>query len=99
MARNRWSLRDLYRTLVLRVTNPLLDAHDALDGAVRAAYGMRPKEDPLAFLLGLSREVAAKEKKGEALAALGLSPCVTDPAAPTAKDCVQPANHACDFLS
>ena len=51
MAANGWSLRDLYRTLETPGANRLRDAHAALDSAVRAAYGMKATEDPLAFLL------------------------------------------------
>lgn len=90
IAVNGWSLRDLYRTRDLPGANPLRDAHDALDAAVRAAYGIKPKEDPLAFLLALNHEVAAREKKGEPVVAPGLPPCVTDPAALVTEDCVQP---------
>lgn len=49
--------RDLYRTLELPGENPLKAAHEALDSAVRAAYGMRPEEDPLTFLLALNGEL------------------------------------------
>jgi hypothetical protein len=80
MADNRWSLRDLYRTLDLPGKNPLRDAHNALDDAVRAAYGIAPKEEPLAFLLGLNLALAAKEARGEPVAGPGLPACVTDPA-------------------
>jgi len=69
------SPRVLYRTLELPDKNPLRDAHDA---AVRAAYGMKPNDDPLAFLLALNQQVAAREAAGEAVVAPGLPPCVTD---------------------
>ena len=55
MTENQWSLRDLYRTLDLPGKNPLRDAQNALDVAVRAAYGMKAKADPLAFLLALNQ--------------------------------------------
>ena len=58
MAANGWSLRDLYRTLETPGTNRLRDAHAALDSAVRAAYGMKEKEDTLAFLLRLNLDLA-----------------------------------------
>ena len=41
MTENEWSLRDLYRSLDLPGKNPLRDAHQQLDAAVRAAYGMK----------------------------------------------------------
>lgn len=45
-------------------------------GAVRAAYGMKAKVDPLAFLFVLNHAVAAKEQKGKPVTAPGLPPCV-----------------------
>ncbi|OLE09436.1 MAG: hypothetical protein AUI36_41635 [Cyanobacteria bacterium 13_1_40CM_2_61_4] len=90
MAVNGWSLRDLYRTLELPGQNPLRDAHQELDAAVRAAYGMKPNEDPLAFLLALNHAVAEREKKGEPVVGPGLPPCVRDLAPLLTDDCVQP---------
>ena len=89
MAKTTWSLRDLYRTLDLPGKNPLRDAQDALDAAVRAAYGMKPKDDPLAFLLALNQAVAAREAAGEPVVAPGLPPCVTEAAAFITEDCVR----------
>ncbi len=88
-AKGPCSLRDLYRTLELPGKNPLRDAQDALDAAVRAAYGMKPKDDPLAFLLALNQDVAAREAAGESVVAPGLPPCVTDPASFVTEDCVR----------
>lgn len=51
---------DPYRTLELPGKNPHRGAHAALDAAVRAAYGMKAKDDPLAFLLALNKEVVAR---------------------------------------
>ena len=64
MADNKWSLRDLYRTLETPGLNPLRDLHDALDEAVRAAYGMKPKADVLAFLLDLNPPTRSRRKSG-----------------------------------
>jgi hypothetical protein len=89
MAENQWSLRDLYRTLDLPGKNPLRDAQDRLDAAVREAYGMKPKQEPLAFLLALNGEVAASEEAGEAVTAPGLPPCVSDPAPFITGDCIR----------
>jgi hypothetical protein len=91
MADNGWSLRDLYRTLELPGKNPLRDAQQQLDIAVRAAYGMNAKEDPLAFLLSLNKAVAGREAQGQPVTAPGLPPCVTDPAPFVTTDCVPPA--------
>jgi hypothetical protein len=90
MAENNWSLRDLYRTLDLPGKNPLRDMQDALDEAVRSAYGMKAKADPLTFLLDLNHQVAAAEKAGTAIIGPGLPPCVPEPADFITTDCVQP---------
>ena len=60
-----------------------------LDAAVRAAYGIKPKADPLSFLLALNKEVAAREAAGESVVAPGLPPCVTDPGLFITEDCVR----------
>ncbi len=72
MRDNDWSLRDLYKSLETPGENRLRDAHAALDAAVRAAYGMKPDEDILAFLLKLNLELADKESKGEPITPPGL---------------------------
>ncbi|MEJ7841797.1 MAG: type IIL restriction-modification enzyme MmeI [Rubrobacter sp.] len=76
MRESGWSFRELYRTLDLPGANPLKVAHDALDSAVRDAYGMGPKEDPLTFLLALNSELAAREANGESIVGPGLPPSV-----------------------
>lgn len=50
MTDNQWSLRELYRTLELPGDNLLRQAQVELDTAVRKAYGMKAKEDPLQFV-------------------------------------------------
>ena len=55
---------------------------------MRAAYGMKPKDDPLAFLLALNQAVAAREAAGEPVVAPGLPPCVTDAADFVTTDCI-----------
>jgi hypothetical protein len=72
MRANGWSLRELYKSLETPGENRLRDAHAALDTAVRAAYGMKPGEDILAFLLKLNLELADKEAKGESITPPGL---------------------------
>lgn len=74
MAENNWSLRELYRTLDTPGKNPLRDAQDSLDAAVRAAYGMKPKDDPLAFLLALNGELAECEASMKPVTGPGLPP-------------------------
>jgi hypothetical protein len=90
MAANNWSLRELYRSLELPGKNPLRDAHDELNDAVRAAYGMKSKEDPLSFLLALNATAAEREARGEAVTAPGLPPCVLDASPFLTTDCIQP---------
>jgi SAM-dependent methyltransferase len=89
MAENNWSLRDLYRTLDLPGKNPLRDAHAELDAAVRLAYGMKAKADPLAFLLDLNHAVAQREADGQPITAPGLPPNVPNQEEFTTADCVQ----------
>ncbi len=89
MAEHTWSLRDLYRTLDLPGQNPLRDAHEQLDAAVRAAYGMKAGADPLAFLLALNQQVAARAAKGEPVTAPGLPPCVSDSGPFVTDDCIR----------
>ncbi len=88
MAKFSHSLRDLYRILEEPGANPLRDAHARLDGAVRAAYGMLPDTDPLAFLLTLNLELAAKEKDGKTIAPPGLPLPEQERAAFVTTDCI-----------
>ena len=90
MQANGWSLRDLYRTLETPGTNRLRDAQAALDSAVRAAYGMKEKEYPLAFLLRLNLELADKEAQGEKITPPGLPSFTTGGEGLTSQDCIQP---------
>ncbi len=88
MDANGWSLRELYKSLETPGENRLRTAHAALDAAVRAAYGMKPDEDILAFLLKLNLELAAKEAKGEPIAPPGLPAFVPEPEDFVSQDCV-----------
>jgi hypothetical protein len=88
MQDNGWSLRELYKSLETPGENRLRTAHAALDAAVRAAYGMKPAEDILAFLLKLNLELADKEAKGETITPPGLPAFVKDPKTFISKDCV-----------
>ena len=83
MAANGWSLRDLYRTLETPGANRLRDAH--------AAYGMKEKEDPLAFLLHLNLELGAAEARGEKIAPPGLPASISDLTEFISPDCIRPA--------
>lgn len=52
--------------------HPLKEAHAELDQAVRAAYGMAARKDPLTFLLELNLDCAAKEAKSVEITGPGL---------------------------
>jgi hypothetical protein len=89
MDANEWSLRELYKSLETPGENRLRNAHAALDAAVRAAYGMKPDEDILAFLLKLNLELADKEAKGVAITPPGLPVWVPEPDSFVSRDCVR----------
>lgn len=89
MTENQWSLRELYGTLDLPGDNPLRKAQAELDTAVREAYGMKAKEDPLQFLLELNFAVAEREAKGLTVVAPGLPPVVKNPNEFITDDCVK----------
>jgi hypothetical protein len=90
MDANGWSLRELYKSLETPGENRLRTALAALDTAVRAAYGMKPDEDILAFLLKLNLELADKETKGEAITPPGLPSVYLDPQELVTSDCIRP---------
>ncbi len=71
-AKHDLSLRDLYRSAELPGNHPLDDAQEALDAAVRKAYGMTAKADPLKFLFDLNQSLAAVEEKGTPIVGPGL---------------------------
>lgn len=87
------SFRELYRTLELPGESPLKDAHEKLDQAVRAAYGMKKSDDPLSFLLDLNEEVANREDSGELVVGPGLPPNVKDKSKLVTEDCIQLAGQ------
>ena len=88
MDANNWLLRELYKSLETPGENRRRTAHARLDAAVRAAYGMKPDEDILAFLLKLNLELAAKEANGQAITPPGLPAFVEDSKDCISKDCV-----------
>jgi len=65
-------LRQLYRLLELPGEHVVKDAQKKLDEAVRAAYRLRAKSDPLSFLLKLNEDIAKREVKEEAVVGPGL---------------------------
>ena len=82
-------VRALYRTLELPGTNPLKDAHAALDAAVLAAYGFSAKKDLLAQLLALNLAVAAKIEKREAVVSPGIPKNYPDAKKLVTEDCIR----------
>jgi hypothetical protein len=91
MDANGWSLRELYKSLETPGENRLRAAHATLDTAVRTAYGMKPDEDILAFLLKLNLELAEKEAKGECITPPGLPSNYPDPKELVTADCIRSA--------
>ena len=89
MEANDWSLRELYKSLETPGENRLRAAHATLDAAVRAAYGMKPDEDILAFLLKLNLELADKEARGVTITPPGLPSFVPEPETFVSRDCVR----------
>jgi hypothetical protein len=89
MEKHGLSRRALYRQLDEPGRSPVRDAHAALDAAVRAAYGMRKKDDVLTFLLDLNLSVAAAEENGDAVVGPGLPPEVKDRDLFVTEDCVK----------
>ena len=88
MSENNWTLRELYRTLDLPGQNPLKSAQDKLNTAVRAAYGMKAKADPLTFLLNLNSDLATREASLLPVVGPGLPPSVKNPVPFTTDDCL-----------
>jgi hypothetical protein len=90
------SLRELYRTLESPGDNPLRKAQETLDAAVRKTYGMAPTDEPLAFLLQLNSEAAAREERGESVRGPGLPDFISEPQSFISTDCIaMPDKTAC----
>jgi hypothetical protein len=89
MGKMKWSLRDLYRTLEEPGANPLRDAQNRLDAAVRSAYGMAKDADILAFLLELNLACAAREAAGQTITPPGLPLPVPECEAFLTDDCIR----------
>ncbi|MFC5522572.1 DNA methyltransferase [Polaromonas jejuensis] len=80
-------LRALYRSIELPGKNPLRDAHEALDAAVLAAYGISARKDILQQLLDLNTAVEADLAAGNAVTGPGVPPSYKTPAMLITKDC------------
>ena len=83
------SFRELYRSLELPGVSLLKAAQNALDDAVRVAYGTNKSVDPLAFLLELNLALAADEAAGKAIQGPGLPSVVNDRNPFVTKDCIK----------
>lgn len=90
LKKHQMSLRDLYSSMELPGEHPLKAAHAKLDAAVREAYGMTPKQNVLAFLLGLNGRVAEAEEKGEDVQPPGLPRVVKASKTFITEDALQP---------
>lgn len=83
------SLRQLYRSAELPGNHPLDDAQEVLDSAVRQAYGMTAKADPLKFLFTLNQSLAALEEQGKAIARPGLAAAFASDKSLRSEDCLR----------
>ncbi len=83
-------LRALYRTLELPGSNPLKDAHAALDAAVMEAYGFSARKDLLKQLLDLNAAVARAIKQGQSVTAPGVPESYGDASDLISSDCIEP---------
>lgn len=92
MQKSDLSLREVGRILDKPGKNPLRDAQDLLDRAVRDAYGMKASNDVLAHLLELNALCTALEESGEKVVAPGLPPIAFDAAPLISSDCIEYSN-------
>lgn len=83
------SLRELYRSAELPGNHPLDHAQDVLDSAVRKAYGMTAKADPLKFLFDLNQSLAALEEQGKAIVGPGLPAAFASDKSLHSDDCLR----------
>jgi len=90
LAEDNLCLREIYRLLELEGDNPLKEAHEDLDEAVRHAYGISPNQDVLAFLLALNKELAVREAESKSVVGPGLPCTVEDPDQLVTDYCIRP---------
>lgn len=89
-SKHNLSFRELYRGIELPGEHPLKVAIEALDTAVRKAYGMKKTADDLEFILDLNQAVAAKEAAGDPILGPGLPSHINDRDDFVSDDCVKP---------
>jgi type I restriction-modification system DNA methylase subunit len=92
IAFQRSNLRELYRTLETPGKNELADLQAELGSAVRAAYGMRSKDDPLQFLFELNKELAELELNEDTPLKPGLPDFIADADAYVSDDAIRMPN-------
>jgi hypothetical protein len=85
------TLRGLYRLTEMPGNNPLNAAQQELDSAVRGAYGMASKQEPLGFLLALNLELAAREDAAKSVQSPGLPDTFKGDPRLVTDDCIRPA--------
>jgi hypothetical protein len=88
-AKHDLSLRDLYRSAELPGNHPLDDAQNALDIAVRKAYGMTAKADPLKYLFDLNQSLAVLESHGKPIVGPGLPKAFVSDKSLRSNDCLR----------
>lgn len=89
MQAHNMTLRELYRTLELPGAHPLKDATATLDAAVRKAFGISKKANPLQFLLELNQQLLGMEQAGLPVTGPGL-PQGIQPGVHRTADCIVP---------
>jgi len=89
MAEHGWNLRQLYRAVEQTPNNPVSEAQEKLDLAVRKAYGMKAKVDPLEFLFDLNQKCAERESVGETIQSPGLPVCIADSTPFISEHCIK----------
>ena len=86
---NQWNLRELYRVLEMPGDSTIRQAHEDLDVSVRAAYGMKAKDNPLEFLLELNFLISQKEANDTLGVSPGLPPVVKKTSDFITHDCIE----------
>jgi hypothetical protein len=89
LAEHDMNLRELYASLEDPGVHPLKDAQNALDEAVRDAYGMGKRDDPVKFIFELNASCAAREAEGKDITGPG-RPRQAPPVAFEGNDCLIP---------
>lgn len=82
-------LRGVYRILELPGTNPLKDAHAALDASVLDAFGFSPKSDLLSQVRDLNAEIAARIDADQVVTGPGVPATFPRAAELVTDDCIR----------